>query len=157
MLDLKHQCVVSTTFLGKEYATVRYVWGMVAFPKLIRQNVAALSRPGALNPHNPNLAVHRVVKDAMILAKSLGLRYIWVDSLCIVQDEEHDWEYMVPLMDRIYGSGVVNICAAAGQDCSAGLPGTPLNTRGAVQPVITLFEMKLLAVRAIEDVIRRSA
>jgi hypothetical protein len=52
----------------------------------------------------------------------LGERYLWVDSLCIMQDtaDKHD---QIQQMDRIYQEAVLCIVAAAGRDANAGLPG----------------------------------
>ncbi|KAH6701976.1 heterokaryon incompatibility, partial [Leptodontidium sp. MPI-SDFR-AT-0119] len=36
------------------------------------------------------------------LARSLGFRYIWIDSLCIIQDDVHDWNLQASQMDSIY-------------------------------------------------------
>jgi hypothetical protein len=40
-------------------------------------------------------------KDAVIVARRLGIRYLWIDSLCIVQDDAEDWEREAALMGSI--------------------------------------------------------
>jgi Heterokaryon incompatibility protein (HET) len=62
-----------------------------------------------------------VVKDAIDLTRRLGLQYIWIDALCIVQDSPRSWKLNADNMDIIYGSAELTICAADGQNAAAGL------------------------------------
>lgn len=57
------------------------------------------------------------------MAQSLGEKYLWVDCLCIRQDDEADKGKFIPQMDLIYGFALVTIVAASGVDADAGLPG----------------------------------
>lgn len=49
----------------------------------------------------------------MQLALRLGLRYIWIDSLCIIQDDAEDWEVQSALMSEIYQNAVLTIAATS--------------------------------------------
>lgn len=49
------------------------------------------------------------------------MRYVWIDSLCIIQDSPADWAYEATLMGAVYRSVVVTIVADAGKDAFAGL------------------------------------
>ena len=40
--------------------------------------------------------------DAMEVAKQLGVQYLWIDSLCIMQDSQHDWTHESAVMDDVY-------------------------------------------------------
>jgi hypothetical protein len=40
--------------------------------------------------------------DATIITRELGYRYLWIDSLCIVQDFLEDWEAESQNMGNIY-------------------------------------------------------
>ncbi|CAI4212106.1 unnamed protein product [Parascedosporium putredinis] len=48
-------------------------------------------------------------QDAIILTRELGLRYLWIDALCIIQDSEDDWKNEAIKMAEIYSSAVVTI------------------------------------------------
>jgi len=63
----------------------------------------------------------RAIQDAIHLAKGLGVRYLWIDSLCIVQNSSRSWSLNARSMDLIYGKALLTICAADGKDSSAGL------------------------------------
>lgn len=56
----------------------------------------------------------------MLLVKRIGLRYLWVDSLCIVQDSLSSWELNAKAMHLVYGNAYFTICAADG-DATTGL------------------------------------
>jgi hypothetical protein len=55
----------------------------------------------------------KTFQDAIDFTRRLGLRYIWIDSLCIVQDSPDDWNEQSLLMAHIYGNAYVTLCATA--------------------------------------------
>ncbi|WPB04099.1 uncharacterized protein RHO25_008743 [Cercospora beticola] len=61
------------------------------------------------------------VRDAMSVAQRLGIPYLWVDSLCIVQDNPDELGSEIMAMDRVYGNSFCNISAASENDSAAGL------------------------------------
>jgi len=65
----------------------------------------------------------RTFREAVEAAKRLGIRYLWVDSLCIIQDEtEHqDWYREASLMDKVYFNSYCNLSAADASDSTEGL------------------------------------
>lgn len=62
----------------------------------------------------------RTIQDAVLLVNRLGQRYLWVDSLCIAQDNERAWKNNAKAMHLIYGHAYSTICAADG-DAESGL------------------------------------
>lgn len=52
-----------------------------------------------------------IYMDAVAVARALGVRYIWMDSLCIIQDSPEDWNEQSSLMDQIYTRGILNLSA----------------------------------------------
>jgi hypothetical protein len=57
---------------------------------------------------------------AIFIASKLGLEYLWIDSLCIIQDDEDDWRQESALMSTVYGNSYLNIAAAGASDGSLG-------------------------------------
>jgi hypothetical protein len=55
-------------------------------------------------------------QDAVYVTHGLGLKYLWIDSLCIVQDDATDWETESKLMERVFSSAYCTIAAS----CSSG-------------------------------------
>jgi hypothetical protein len=58
---------------------------------------------------------------AIDFACRLGVRYIWIDSLCILQDSTKDWLYQSAQMDQVYNNSLCNISATAARNSSEGL------------------------------------
>jgi Heterokaryon incompatibility protein (HET) len=69
------------------------------------------------------LTLPRAFTDAIELANELGLRYLWIDALCIVQDDVDDISFQIANMASVYACARVCIVGAAGEDVEAGLPG----------------------------------
>jgi hypothetical protein len=61
----------------------------------------------------------KTFQEAMTIASQLGYRYIWIDSLCIIQNSTPDWSRESRLMAGVYGNAVLNI-AATGDSSDAG-------------------------------------
>jgi hypothetical protein len=49
--------------------------------------------------------------DTVAVARKLGLRYIWIDSLCIIQDSPSDWDREAATMHEVYKYAEVTIAA----------------------------------------------
>ncbi|RDL37209.1 uncharacterized protein BP5553_04642 [Venustampulla echinocandica] len=56
----------------------------------------------------------QTLQDAVILTAKLGLEYIWIDSLCIIQDSPEDKADEIPKMAAYYKNAHATICAAGG-------------------------------------------
>ncbi|KAF4446333.1 HET-domain-containing protein, partial [Fusarium austroafricanum] len=88
-----------------KYLTLSHVWGS--------------SMPLCLTKHNyldmktgvPVDTLPGCFKDAVYIARKLHIRYLWIDSLCILQDSLQDWEREAMTMDRVYMNGICNIAA----------------------------------------------
>ena len=54
----------------------------------------------------------RLFAEVCILAHSLGIKYVWIDSICIRQGDEEEWNQEVPQMTRYYQNAWVTVVAA---------------------------------------------
>jgi hypothetical protein len=52
-----------------------------------------------------------VYKQALYVTREIGVQFLWIDSICIVQDSKDDWTEQSSLMDYIYARGVLNLAA----------------------------------------------
>lgn len=81
------------------------------------------------------------IQDAISLCAQLGERYLWVDSLCIVQDTP-DKHSQIQQMDQIYHNAALCIVAATGRDANAGLARVS-KPRNESQRIIEISGMRL--------------
>ncbi|RYP40505.1 hypothetical protein DL767_001634 [Monosporascus sp. MG133] len=58
--------------------------------------------------------------DAIHTTRALGIRFLWIDSLCIIQDSPEDWVEQAPRMADIYGKAYVTLSADAAGNCNEG-------------------------------------
>ncbi|KAK4185939.1 heterokaryon incompatibility protein-domain-containing protein [Podospora australis] len=106
-----------------QYLALSYVWGAAAASslRLSRSNVSALGELGSLRRCEPSEA--KTIQDAMAFTKSMGNRYLWVDSLRIIQDDLQEQQRLIHGMDQVYERALATIIAAAGDDANSGLAG----------------------------------
>src|SRR2546421_4791973 len=134
IIDVTHDCIV-TLPEGKSYIALSYVWGQSTTLTANKGNQDALSQPGGLSRAAEKVPIARTILDAIILTRKANLRYIWVDSLCIVQDDEAEKLRLIGEMASVYLAAVITIIAAAGDSASAGLPGIQPKSRKIEQDI----------------------
>ncbi|CAG9994286.1 unnamed protein product [Clonostachys byssicola] len=92
------------------YATLSHCWGASPHTRLLKENRAAFCH-GVLVSQLP-----RVYQEAIDIGLRLGVQYLWIDSLCIVQDDEADWLREASRMFDIYRNALINIGATGPSD-----------------------------------------
>ncbi|KAK4243759.1 HET-domain-containing protein [Corynascus novoguineensis] len=103
-----------------EYATLSHCWG-----KGGGANIATLTS-SALNEFReliPDAALPKTYRDAIHATWVLGFRYLWIDSLCIVQDSAEDWARESAMMSQVYRGASLNIAATSSKDAGPGAAG----------------------------------
>jgi len=68
----------------------------------------------------PMDSLPKTFQDAVIITRKLNMPYLWIDSLCIVQDDVRDWEEQSAIMGQYYSQSYLTIAAAASRDSSGG-------------------------------------
>lgn len=63
----------------------------------------------------------KTFQDAVMLTRRLGLRHIWIDSLCIIQDDQADWALESSRMAAIYSHAYLTLAATSSKDSAGGL------------------------------------
>jgi hypothetical protein len=86
----------------------------------------------------PIKSLPRTFQDAIIATRKLKSQYLWVDSLCILQDSPSDWQQESARMGKVYSHSFCMIAAAASPDSNGGI--FPLRSElpilGAADPVM---------------------
>jgi hypothetical protein len=96
---------------GEAFAALSHVWGLEPFLVLTQQSLTNFEKIG-ISP----VDIPENFRNAMEVCRSLQIRYLWIDSLCIIQSgpgSQHDWESHVKIMRRIYASCDLCISTAA--------------------------------------------
>jgi hypothetical protein len=118
VIDVRAECLVNIPSTAK-YVALSYVWGQANHLTTIKSLVSEFRTQGAFNRRKPP----RTIQDAIDLTRALGFQYLWVDALCIVQDESEIKDLLISNMDAVYGHAALTIVAASGLDADAGLGG----------------------------------
>ncbi|KAJ3949125.1 uncharacterized protein N0V96_000237 [Colletotrichum fioriniae] len=120
LIDVQTYCLVAVKDGREEenssaklyhYVALSYVWGQALSATATLANIAALQNPGALGGQD----IPATIREAMELTRLLGERYLWVDRLCIVQDDEDAKPAQLRGMADIYAGATLTIVAAQGR------------------------------------------
>jgi hypothetical protein len=103
------------------YVALSYVWGRTKQTMLTRDNHAQMTDEGSIAPEDTKFP--RTIREAIRLCKVMEEPYLWVDSLCIIQDSDDDKVEQIKLMNLVYQKAVFTLVSAAGADADAPLPG----------------------------------
>ncbi|KAI1174037.1 heterokaryon incompatibility protein-domain-containing protein [Nemania sp. FL0916] len=142
-IDVNMDCLVECDTLPN-YVCLSYVWGAVASFRLSKANKSRLMQPGAIT--NAWELLPKTIQDAIVLVRMIGERYLWVDSLCLVQNDPQDLENGTGSMDLIFEFSSLTIIAAGGRDAEAGLPGVNIGSRFAEERIAEVIPGLRLAV-----------
>lgn len=104
---------------GHRYATLSHVWGSDQRPvyRTVRDNYDARIQNGILRDDLP-----ACFQDALDVTDKLGIPYLWIDSLCIIQDDPIDCPTEAGSMDKVYSNSFLNLSATASSSSKDHLP-----------------------------------
>jgi len=95
--------VESSRFHFTEYIALSHCWGEAQPMTTVKSNLRA---------HYDKIPFRQLpatFRDAVLLTSALKLRYLWIDSLCIVQDDQDDWETEAGKMAAVYGCSYLTL------------------------------------------------
>jgi hypothetical protein len=108
-------CETKTLPASTPYATLSHCWGKCVIFKLVQSNFEYLSQ------EIPIEQLPKVFQDAIYVSFEVGISYLWIDSLCIIQDSKEDWTCESKRMGDVYLHGEFNIAATGYEDGLSGL------------------------------------
>jgi hypothetical protein len=151
LINVRRRCIIEVGG-PSDYVALSYVWGKVKTLRLLKENRVSLMKPFALD--SLRNMIPRTILDAMDLVGRLGFLYLWVDALCIAQDDENELALEIQRMDLIYENSLFTIIAADGVDADAGLPGVQPNSRQNHQVLEQVTEnTSLVALYELDDLL----
>jgi hypothetical protein len=117
LIDAERHCIVKGS-LSWRYAALSYTWGSREQYCLNQRNTSIVENEGYLDTIKGLLGP--TVTDAIKICSSLKIQYLWIDSLCIVQDDAEAKQSQIDSMDQIYSNAYVTLVAAAGKGVRPG-------------------------------------
>ena len=124
LVDVTNHCLTRATSASR-YVALSYVWGQVQQFQTTTATLPSLLAPNAL----PVMELPSAIRDAITAVRSMGERYLWVDALCIPQDDFVVKHFQIAHMATIYTSAVLTLVAASGKDAGSRLPGVESGSR----------------------------
>ncbi|KAI0127664.1 heterokaryon incompatibility protein-domain-containing protein [Xylariales sp. AK1849] len=104
---------------GLSYVTLSHSWGpKPSFARLLKGNIKDWTEAGI--PWT-KVCTNTNFVHALEVTRRLGKRFIWIDSLCIIQGDALDWASEAPKMQDVYRNSYCNIAAADSSDQHSGL------------------------------------
>ncbi|KAK4121894.1 HET-domain-containing protein [Parathielavia appendiculata] len=97
------------------YTALSHCWGRKPFLRTLS---------GSLDAHRSGIPWARLpttFQGAVEFTRKLGIRYLWIDSLCIIQDDQHDWCREATKMVSVYQNATLAISAAKSEGAYGGL------------------------------------
>lgn len=98
-----------------KYAALSYCWGSGESQAKTTTTTLYDRQAGISEAEMPP-----VLCDAIRVTRALGISFLWVDALCILQDDQSDWERQCAEMNNIYGAAHVTLCVANSRSCDEG-------------------------------------
>lgn len=89
------------------YACLSHCWGNTRTIETTNENIAQ---------HNKNIAwssLPRTYRDAITFCRGLKIKYLWIDSLCIIQNDKKDWEEEASKMASVYANSFITLAATS--------------------------------------------
>lgn len=124
LLDVHDLCVVKSPAGPVSYTALSYVWGNATVLKSLTSNIEQLQKNKALSENTPfGVQLPKTIRHAIEVTRLLGLRYLWVDSICIIQDSDEERQGEIQRMWAIYANASVTIFAKDGTSAGSGIQG----------------------------------
>lgn len=139
LIDVERRCLKMASESDR-WVCISYVWGKTSALRLLNSNVQPFSSPGSLTSD----ILPKIAEDAIHVTRGLGERHLWIDSLCIVQDDAEDKRQFITQMDSIYALATVVIIAATCVDAESYLPGVRPGSRTQEQEQFTIRDIPLV-------------
>lgn len=103
---------------GSSYVALSYRWGG-------HEPACMTNKLDAIGDDNlksiPWIDLPRTFQDAVKFTLALGIHYLWIDSICIIQGDSQDWIQEAPKMHAVYKNSYVTLAALCGRDSRNGL------------------------------------
>jgi hypothetical protein len=129
-----------------QYVALSHRWGSPEFPvpRTLEANLATHTKKGLRYEELP-----KTFRDAIDVTRAMGNGYLWIDSLCIIQDSPDDWKKEARRMAIIYDNAVFTIAAMDAENSSQGLFPTTVGCMDTLESRAWVCQERMLAPRTL--------
>lgn len=128
-IDVVEMCITPVPMTAR-YVALSYKWGdCAAFLLEKSKNKDDLFAKDGIK-RNWDL-IPRTIRDSIDFVRNLDCRYVWIDQLCLIQDDDDDRGTGIKAMDLVYEQAYFTIVAGSGTDADSGLPGVREESRSS--------------------------
>ncbi|KAK0609495.1 heterokaryon incompatibility protein-domain-containing protein, partial [Immersiella caudata] len=122
--------LVETKRMPASTSWLSYCWGKTQIITTTKSTLAAYLEPIPID------VFLNTFRDAVLFTRRLGIWYIWIDPLCIIQDSRRDWDTESTKMSGIYSNACLTIAATHSHDGHGGLfrPAPDIHLTGSTPP-----------------------
>ena len=99
------------------YLALSHCWGKAGRLPLLTTSENYLEHQKGIPFNN----LPKTFQDTVQFAQGIGIRYLWIDSLCIIQGDSQDWHSEASKMGDVYWNAALVVAASGAKDSSEGL------------------------------------
>ncbi|RSL99222.1 hypothetical protein CEP52_009893 [Fusarium oligoseptatum] len=130
----KLQLIAGEAMVSHEYVALSHCWGKGMMFRAMKENIKALADSIDFR------RLPRTFQEAIRTTRCLSVRYLWIDSLCIIQDDDEDWKREAARMQQVFSNATCVIAASSAgsyvckfiDNFAQDMEEAPLNKRGWV-------------------------
>ncbi|KAI1176227.1 hypothetical protein F4777DRAFT_588102 [Nemania sp. FL0916] len=108
------QLVESVSIEASPYVALSHCWGKTESLCTTNGNIAQLRKSIEFSDLPKNF------RDAVQVTRGIGIEYLWIDSLCIIQDDKDDWEHESTQMEQVFSFAYCTIGASSSKSSAEG-------------------------------------
>ncbi len=130
LIDIEKQCITVAEGIP-DYVALSYVWAHASNQcELTKENLDFMKQSGSLTSDHVTSRISGTIRAAMRLSQLIGVRFLWVDRLCIIQNDQLRKAEQIDAMGGIYFHSYLTLAVADSDDSRSGLRGI----KGVTQP-----------------------
>ncbi|KAI0799372.1 heterokaryon incompatibility protein-domain-containing protein [Xylaria sp. FL0064] len=154
-IDVEDMCITPVP-ITSQYVALSCKWGECKPFLLLNPNKDDLFAKDGLRRNWDSIP--KTIQDSIDFVRCVGCRYVWIDQLCLVQDDDDDRSTGITAMDLVYEQAYFTIITGSGTDANSGLPGVREGNRSSSHQVTSevLPGVNLVLRHAIQDIITKS-
>jgi hypothetical protein len=154
-IDVIDMCITPMPITSR-YVALSYKWGECTPFLLLKPNKDDLFARDGLRRNWD--AIPKTIRDSIDFVRNVDCRYVWIDQLCLIQDDDDDRGTGIQAMDLVYEQAYFTIVAGSGTDADSGLPGVGEGTRSASRQITSevLPGVSLVLRHTMQDIVAKS-